>query len=266
MRLTNCGRIAARNTTVLGLVAPTVKPWRNERRSDRSAIGAAIAAASDLRSRNVRTPRYTRYAPPTSFSAVNAATDCSASAPTPTATAITWMYSPSALPTTVSTATRRPLASARPTTNRTLGPGITITTNAVIPNASSRSAEKHTPSLSRGRGTFAAVSATPHPDAAPLEDSRTTASRTHFDRWSSSYESGPGARRLQGAADGRARRPGPERRRRAARSRLRHRGRRPPGRTDGAPRGRLRPLAGDDRAGAQPWPRTSPTSSFARVT
>jgi SAM-dependent methyltransferase len=42
------------------------------------------------------------------------------------------------------------------------------------------------------------VSATPHPDAAPLEDSRTTASRTHFDRWSSSYESGPGARRLQG--------------------------------------------------------------------
>jgi ubiquinone/menaquinone biosynthesis C-methylase UbiE len=41
------------------------------------------------------------------------------------------------------------------------------------------------------------VAATPHQDAAPIEDSRTTASRTHFDRWSSSYESGPGARRLQ---------------------------------------------------------------------
>jgi ubiquinone/menaquinone biosynthesis C-methylase UbiE len=41
------------------------------------------------------------------------------------------------------------------------------------------------------------VSAAPHPDVAPPEDSRTTASRTHFDRWSSSYESGPGARRLQ---------------------------------------------------------------------
>ena len=30
-----------------------------------------------------------------------------------------------------------------------------------------------------------------------MEDSRTTAARTHFDRWSSTYESGPGARRLQ---------------------------------------------------------------------
>jgi hypothetical protein len=45
------------------------------------------------------------------------------------------------LPTTVSTATRRPLASARPTTNSTLGPGITITTNAVTANASNRSVE-----------------------------------------------------------------------------------------------------------------------------
>jgi len=41
------------------------------------------------------------------------------------------------------------------------------------------------------------VSAASHPDAAPLEDSRTAASRTHFDRWSSSYETGLGARRLQ---------------------------------------------------------------------
>ncbi len=30
-----------------------------------------------------------------------------------------------------------------------------------------------------------------------MEDSRTTAARTHFDRWSATYESGPGARRLQ---------------------------------------------------------------------
>jgi SAM-dependent methyltransferase len=30
-----------------------------------------------------------------------------------------------------------------------------------------------------------------------VEDSRTAAARTHFDRWSSTYESGPGARRLQ---------------------------------------------------------------------
>jgi ubiquinone/menaquinone biosynthesis C-methylase UbiE len=30
-----------------------------------------------------------------------------------------------------------------------------------------------------------------------VEDSRTTAARTHFDRWSTTYESGPGARRLQ---------------------------------------------------------------------
>ena len=31
-----------------------------------------------------------------------------------------------------------------------------------------------------------------------MEDSRTTAARTHFDRWSATYESGAGARRLQG--------------------------------------------------------------------
>ena len=41
------------------------------------------------------------------------------------------------------------------------------------------------------------MSATPREHAAPAEDSRTTASRTHFDRWSSTYESGPGAGRLQ---------------------------------------------------------------------
>jgi ubiquinone/menaquinone biosynthesis C-methylase UbiE len=41
------------------------------------------------------------------------------------------------------------------------------------------------------------VSATPHPDASPPEDSHTIASRTHFDRWSSSYESGPGAGHLK---------------------------------------------------------------------
>jgi ubiquinone/menaquinone biosynthesis C-methylase UbiE len=35
-------------------------------------------------------------------------------------------------------------------------------------------------------GTFAGV-----------EDSRTTAARSHFDRWSATYESGPGARRLR---------------------------------------------------------------------
>ena len=71
---------------------------------------------------------------------MNAATDCSASAPTPIATAITCTYSPSAFPTTVSTATRGPPASARATTNSTLGPGIAITTNAVRTNASNRSA------------------------------------------------------------------------------------------------------------------------------
>ncbi|HUA05886.1 MAG TPA: methyltransferase domain-containing protein [Solirubrobacteraceae bacterium] len=31
-----------------------------------------------------------------------------------------------------------------------------------------------------------------------MEDSRTTAARTHFDRWSETYERGPGAQRLQG--------------------------------------------------------------------
>src|SRR5436309_14394610 len=56
--LTNCGRIAARNTIVLGLVAPTVSPWRNEAGSERGRGRAALtAAASDRRSLNVLKPR-----------------------------------------------------------------------------------------------------------------------------------------------------------------------------------------------------------------
>ncbi len=39
------------------------------------------------------------------------------------------------LPTIVSTASRRPTASARPTMNSTLGPGTTMMMNAVIANA-----------------------------------------------------------------------------------------------------------------------------------
>jgi len=68
-----------------------------------------------------------------------------AMAPMPYATATTWTYSPSALPTTVSTATLRPPASALETTKSTLGPGTTITTSAVTMKARSVSTEGTSP-------------------------------------------------------------------------------------------------------------------------
>lgn len=69
---------------------------------------------------------------------MKAATDCSTRAPIPKAIVITWTYSLAAFPSTLNTGTRLPLARARPTTNSTLGPGITITTKAVAANASNR--------------------------------------------------------------------------------------------------------------------------------
>ncbi|GDY53001.1 hypothetical protein SVIO_036240 [Streptomyces violaceusniger] len=84
-------------------------------------------------------PRYTRYAAPTSFSAVKTRTERSTTDPTPSATATTSAYAPSVLPTTVVSAARRPWASARPTTKSTLGPGITISRNDMAAKASSRS-------------------------------------------------------------------------------------------------------------------------------
>ena len=50
-------------------------------------------------------------------------------APIPTATATTSRYSPAALPATVASPAVRPDVSDRLTTNSTLGPGITISTN-----------------------------------------------------------------------------------------------------------------------------------------
>ena len=66
---------------------------------------------------------------------MNATTEEATIAPTPNATAMTAGTVPSALPTTLSTPARRPSAIARPMTNNTLGPGITMITNDVSMNA-----------------------------------------------------------------------------------------------------------------------------------
>src|ERR687887_1313356 len=60
-------------------------------------------------------------------------------APTPRATAVTCRYAPVALPATVASPARRPRATARPMTNRTLGPGMTSTTRVTAANVSRRS-------------------------------------------------------------------------------------------------------------------------------
>ena len=67
-----------------------------------------MAADNERRSRQARTPRKTRYAPPISFMAVKTALDVATIAPNPAATATTWTQAPSVLPATVATAARRP--------------------------------------------------------------------------------------------------------------------------------------------------------------
>src|SRR6188472_3863783 len=58
-------------------------------------------------------------------------------APTPTATWSTCVYAPAALPSTVTSAARRPCDTARLTTNITLGPGMMMIANATAANPTS---------------------------------------------------------------------------------------------------------------------------------
>ena len=67
---------------------------------------------------------------------MKSATDRSTSGPRPNATATTCVNAPTVLPATVATPATRPSAMARLTVNSTLGPGIAISTSAVIVNAS----------------------------------------------------------------------------------------------------------------------------------
>lgn len=58
VRMTNCGRIAAMNTMVLGFVAPTVMPWRSERRSGCGFPESVVRRGPiTFRFRKVRMPR-----------------------------------------------------------------------------------------------------------------------------------------------------------------------------------------------------------------
>ncbi|MBA8817682.1 hypothetical protein FHX48_002787 [Microbacterium halimionae] len=67
---------------------------------------------------------------------MNATTDEATIAPTPKATRSTAGKVPSALPSTLSTPTRRPKAMERPMTNSTLGPGMMMIRKAAVENAS----------------------------------------------------------------------------------------------------------------------------------
>lgn len=86
---------------------------------------------------------------PASFTAMNTPAERSTREPIPSATATTSTYEPMTLPSAVATAVRRPCASARPITNSTLGPGITITRSDVAAKARYRSVDTMFPSMSR---------------------------------------------------------------------------------------------------------------------
>jgi hypothetical protein len=73
-------------------------------------------------------PRNTRYAAPASRSTLNTASERATIDPTPIATSTSCSAIPLALPATVARAARRPSATPRLIVNRTLGPGIRIST------------------------------------------------------------------------------------------------------------------------------------------
>lgn len=79
---------------------------------------------------------------------MNTAAERSTREPIPSATPTTSTYEPMTLPSAVATAVRRPCASARPITNSTLGPGITITRSDIAANARYRSVDTMFPSMS----------------------------------------------------------------------------------------------------------------------
>ena len=68
-------------------------------------------------------PSQTTYAAPSSLIAVYAVALAATTAPSPIATRATWAVTPSALPTTESSASRRPTVRARPMVKSRLGPG-----------------------------------------------------------------------------------------------------------------------------------------------
>jgi hypothetical protein len=70
------------------------------------------------------------------FTAVRICADLSTTAPTPNATATSCTHRPSSLPTTLSSAARRPTVSARLMVNSTLGPGTAIRTLTTAANVS----------------------------------------------------------------------------------------------------------------------------------
>src|SRR4051794_25235490 len=76
------------------------------------------------------------YAAPTSLTAVKSVAERSMSAPRPRATTTTWEYAPTAFPSTVATAARRPSPTPRLMTKSTLGPGTTISAKDVTAEAS----------------------------------------------------------------------------------------------------------------------------------
>src|SRR6266571_7059905 len=79
------------------------------------------------------------YHAPSSLIAVNTRSERSTIAPIPRATVITCRYSPASFPATVASPARRPRATARPITNKTLRPGMTSTTEATPANGARRS-------------------------------------------------------------------------------------------------------------------------------
>ncbi|GBH21141.1 Acetyltransferase [Pseudomonas syringae pv. actinidiae] len=98
-----------------------------------TAFGAASSASKALRAlRHCLMPRKIRYPAPASFRTRNALADATNTAPSPAVTAVATTISPSALPSEPIIARAGPWLMEFDSAMTTAGPGVRVTTKAII--------------------------------------------------------------------------------------------------------------------------------------
>ena len=123
----NCGKIAAKKTSVFGLRTPTMYPWRTVfQKEGLPPLRSVIASACSLLCRRASIPRCTKYAAPNHCTPMKKGCERCNTGPSPTATTSEIVNSPSTFPITEAIATVRPQEMALAIVKSTLGPGAQI--------------------------------------------------------------------------------------------------------------------------------------------
>ena len=93
----NCGINARKNNATLGFSTFVKTPSRNAANAERGPP-RLVAGSSELAVTSMRTPMYTRYTAPTSFTTMNADADVARIADNPIAAIVVWIREPTVMP------------------------------------------------------------------------------------------------------------------------------------------------------------------------